>query len=223
MPARYTGTPLAELLPVHLASNWSAVALADHQRHGFRAQVAPEGMNGVFSQLDLDEKKNSDYWSAMGLEDNRWYWHSEQTQAKQSASVIWQIGELHAAPNQDSDALTSARQRALLVTMPVGMGRVLYLASPETWRMRQVDGANLHEKFWGQVIRWVVQSDMPAGGKYVRFGASKPRYLAGDPVVVTIRVMKEDFTPATGKHFKVVARGRQARRMPPPDRCKAAR
>jgi hypothetical protein len=67
-------------------------------------------------------------------------------------------------------------------------------------------GANLHERFWGQVIRWVAQSDLPAGGKFVRFGTSKPRYIAGEPVVVTVRLMKEDFTPRTGEKFKVIAR-----------------
>jgi hypothetical protein len=210
MPASYAASPLEELLPVHLASAWQVSTLADHLRHGFKVEVAPEGMNSIFSQLDLDEKKNAEYWSAMGSEDNRWYWHSEQTQAKQSASVLWQIGDLHPSHAADSDALTSARQRALLVSMPVGSGRVLYLASPETWRMRQVDGANLHEKFWGQVVRWVVQNDMPAGGKYVRFG-SKNKYLAGAPVVVSIRLLKDDFTPRTGEKFKVVARAVKAK------------
>ena len=72
--------------------------------------------------------------------------------------------------------------------------------------MRQVDGANLTDRFWGQVIRWVVQSDLPAGGKFVRFGTSKPRYIAGDAVIVTIRLSKEDYTPRTGETFKVIAR-----------------
>jgi hypothetical protein len=205
MPARFTASPLEELLPVHMASNWTAASLADHLRHGFRAEVAPEGKVGVFSQLDLDEKKNDEYWAAMGSEDNRWYWHSEQTQAKQSATVLWSIGDLKGSKEADSEQI---RQRALLATMPVGLGRVLYLASPETWRMRQVDGANLHERFWGQVVRWVVQNDMPAGGKFVRFG-TKARTLAGAPIIVSIRVLKDDFTPRTGEKFKVVARAVQ--------------
>jgi hypothetical protein len=86
------------------------------------------------------------------------------------------------------------------------MGRVMYLASDSTWRMRQVNGQNPHERFWGQVIRWVVDNELPAGGKLVRFGADKPRYVAGDNVVVTARLLGEDFSPLAGQKLKVVAR-----------------
>lgn len=207
MPARYTGSPLAELLPVHLTSNWSAAALAEHLKMGFRPRVSSEGAASILGQLGLDEQTNGQYWSMMPA----WFWHSEQTQAKQSATVLWEIADSKqpADAKDDSKAagtLAESRQRALLSTMPVGLGRVMYLASDSTWRMRQVDGVNLHERFWGQVIRWVVQSDLPAGGKFVRFGASKPRYLAGDSVVVTIRMTNESFSPLTGQQFKVVAR-----------------
>jgi hypothetical protein len=71
MPARYTGSPLAELLPVHLSSNWSVGALADHMRKGFKPEVAPEGVNSIFSKLDLEDTKNAKYWTAMGLDASR--------------------------------------------------------------------------------------------------------------------------------------------------------
>ncbi|MDB5356746.1 MAG: hypothetical protein JWN24_3199 [Phycisphaerales bacterium] len=210
MPARYTGTPLAELLPVHVSSNWTAASLSDHMRNGFRATIAPEGLSSVLSQLDLSDQTNAHYWASMGTGDAKWYWHSEQTQAKQSASVLWQIADIRdGAPltqQPETDTLAVARQRALLATMPAGVGRVMYLASDQMWRLRQVEGENLTDRFWGQVIRWVVQSDLPAGGRFVRFGTSKPRYTAGDAVVVTARLLKEDFTPLTGQKFKMIAR-----------------
>jgi hypothetical protein len=101
--------------------------------------------------------------------------------------------------------------------MSVGMGRVMYLASDSTWRMRQVNGQNPHERFWGQVIRWVVDNELPAGGKLVRFGTDKPRYVAGDGVVVTARLLGEDFSPMTGQKVKVVARRRDATGKPATD------
>jgi hypothetical protein len=210
MPARYSGTPLAELLPVHVSSNWTAASLSEHMHNGFRATVAPEGISSVVSQLDVNDQTNAHYWASMGTGDAKWYWHSEQTQAKQSASVLWQISDIRDSasltPQQDSDTLATARQRALLATMTAGVGRVMYLASDQMWRLRQVEGENLTDRFWGQVIRWVVQSDMPAGGRYVRFGTSKPRYTEGDSVVVNARLLKDDFTPQTGQKFKMVAR-----------------
>jgi hypothetical protein len=88
----------------------------------------------------------------------------------------------------------------------------MYLASNQTWRMRYVQTPgvdshieDLHRRFWGQVIRWAAGNDLPAGGKFVRFGANKHSFIGGEPIVVTARVAKEDFTPMTGASFKIVA------------------
>jgi hypothetical protein len=85
--------------------------------------------------------------------------------------------------------------------MPIGLGRSLYLASDQSWRLRQVYGTNAHDRFWGQVLRWAVASDLPAGGKFVRFGASQPTYAQGQPVTITARILREDLSPNTGLSF----------------------
>jgi hypothetical protein len=205
MPQRLAGTPLAELIPVELSTgDWASAALPDHLKKGFRPTVAPEGQASILSQFTIDEPANAALWAAMPP----WYWHSEQTQAKRSASVLWSIGEAGGATNAApaSGSTDPARERALLATMSVGMGRVMYLASDSTWRLRQVNGQNPHERFWGQVIRWVVNNELPAGGKLVRFGTDKPRYVAGEPVVVTARLIGEDFAPLRGQKVSAVAR-----------------
>ena len=88
----------------------------------------------------------------------------------------------------------------------MGLGHSLYLASDQSWRLRQVGGLNLHDRFWGQVLNWAVGSDLPAGGKYVRFGANQPTYEQTQPVIITARVLKDDLTPYTGLSFSAVAR-----------------
>jgi hypothetical protein len=126
--------------------------------------------------------------------------------------VLWQITDdtktassQSPPPATGNDALMAARQHALLASMPFGLGRVLYLASDSTWRLRQVDGLNLHERFWGQVIRWAAGNDLPAGGKFVRFGANKPHYVAGDPVTVTAHILGPDLAPLAGQDVEIVA------------------
>jgi uncharacterized membrane protein len=200
MPQRFAGTPLEDLVPVELSGGeWASAALPDHLKKGFRPAPAPEGQASALSQFTIDEQANGALWSALPP----WYWHSEQTQAKRSANVVWSVGE--------SSTLDDARQRALLATASVGMGRVMYLASDSTWRMRQVNGQNPHERFWGQVIRWVVGNELPAGGKLVRFGTDKPRYVAGDAVVVTARLSGEDLAPLRGQKVRAVARSADAK------------
>jgi hypothetical protein len=206
MPQRFAGTPLADLVPVELSTEWPPDQLAAHVKNGFAPALAPEGQASILGQFTIDEQQNAAAWAALPP----WYWHSAQTQAKRSAGVIWSIGEKGgpptSAPAADPSSLDAVRQRALLCTTSVGMGRVMYLASDSTWRMRQVNGQNPHERFWGQVIRWVVGNELPAGGKLVRFGADKPRYVAGESVVVTARLLGDDFTPLKGQKLRAVAR-----------------
>jgi hypothetical protein len=220
MPMRYAGTPLAEVMPVELSgSKWTPQELQDQLRHGYVPAQAPDGLNSILGQFSEDVATNAELWANMPL----WYWHSEQTAARPGASVIWSIEdaltakaktESAAAKNLESsaDEYERLRQHALLATMNVGLGRVLYLAAPQTWRLRYVQTPgndshieDLHRRFWGQVVRWAVGNDLPAGGKFVRFGTNKHSYIGGEPLVITARVLKEDFTPMEGQSFKIFA------------------
>ena len=207
---RYGATPMADLIPVELSgSQWTPQELADQLRHGFVPSLAPDGINSILGQLSDDFGTNSQIWANMPL----WFWHSEQTAAKPGASVIWSIQDPTAPVAKDStDEYEITRQHALLATMNVGLGRVLYLASPQTWRFRYVqtpgDDSHIedaHRRFWGQVVRWAVGNDLPAGGKFVRFGTNKHSYIGGEPIVITARVLKEDFSPLQGATFKMSA------------------
>ena len=206
MPAEFNHQPLADLLPVEMRSDWTPEALRRHIRQGFRPSLAPEGAVSVLGQLGLDADSNSQFWTGMPP----WYWHAEQTIAKPAASVIWAIGETDArnvegaAP--DVGTLAGAKTRALVSVMPVGLGRVMFIGSDQTWRLRQVAGDDLHQRFWEQVFQWAVGSDLPAGGRFVRFGANRPRYSQGEPVTITARVLRENLTPYIGLDFKAVAK-----------------
>ncbi len=203
MPEKFGDTPLADLLPVTLAPQWAPEIIVRHSRIGFRPALAPEGSVSVLGQFGIDPAGTAALWSAAPL----WYWHSPFTQAKPSANVIWSIVDLEGASGDDAaGTLAASRKHALLSTMNVGLGRTLHLASDQTWRFRQMNGQNIQERFWGQVVRWAVGSDLPAGGKYVRFGVSRPRYSEGEPVVVTARVLREDLAPYTGLNFSASAR-----------------
>ena len=201
MPEQFANTPLAEILPVTLVPQSTPEIIARHTRFGFRPGLAPEGNASVLGQFGLSADTNANLWSDIP----QWYWHSPFTQAKPSASVIWSIPPDPDAPPA-TNPLADVRKNALLSTIPIGLGRSLYLASDQSWRLRQVYGTNVHDRFWGQVLRWAVGSDLPAGGKFVRFGASQPTYAQGQPVTITARVLREDLTPNTGLDFSAIAR-----------------
>ncbi len=201
MPFRYADSPLAELLPVELSSHWSPALLAQQDRFGFRPTLAPEGTHSVLGKFGITPDKNAQLWSHVPL----WYWHSEQTDAKPSARVLWEIANRRGKVGLGSGTMAEARRNALLATMSVGLGKVLYLAADQTWRLRYVAGDNIMNRFWGQVLRWAVGNDLPAGGKFVRFGVGRSHYVQGQPVTVRARVLGRNFTPLTHLHFQAVA------------------
>jgi hypothetical protein len=54
------------------------------------------------------------------------------------------------------------KERPFLVTMPRGKGRVVYLGSGETWRLRQYREA-YHENFWRQLLPYAAGVAVPSG------------------------------------------------------------
>lgn len=212
MPMRFAGAPLAELMPVESSGvSWTPQDLQDHLRHGFYPREAPDGLNSIIGRFNDDPGINAELWSNL----SPWFWHSDQTVARPGANMIWTIERKDATTQQpshddSSEELAASRQRALLATMNVGLGRVIYLASPQTWRLRYVQtlgidarAEDLHRRFWGQVIRWATQSDLPAGNKDVRFGTDKRAYVGGEPIVVTARMMNP--RAIRSEAFKAVA------------------
>jgi hypothetical protein len=195
LPAGFANAPLNEALPVSLVNNWSAPELAEQQKLGFHVQMTPAGAASILSQFKPDPAENLAAWAAIPP----WYWHSEQTVAKPSATVLWAID------SADSEAVAAQRRRALLATSMFGTGRVLYLAADQTWRLRQVNGENLQDRFWGQVIRWAAGNELPAGGAQLRFGTDKPSYTQGESLILTARLNNPDHSPLTGQSIEVVA------------------
>jgi len=190
MPADFADSPLAELLPITLVGQFDTAVIARHIKSGFRPALAPEGNGSVFSQLGSSADDNAAIWTNFP----QWYWHSPFTQVKPSASAVWSI-----VPDQP-------RQTALLSTISIGLGKSLFLASDQSWRLRQINGDDIHQRFWNNILGWAVGSDLPAGGKFVRFGSSQPRYVEGQPIEITARVLQENLVPYTGLSFKAVAK-----------------
>jgi len=220
MPAAWGAShPLATLFPCEPSPDWTAAKLQQHLKVGYHPVIAPDGENHLLTQFGIDDEQNRKVWETIRTDPNlSWYWHTEDTQARGGATVIWSIedsrplGESPPLPatgpaaDRANTPLEVARRRALLATMNAGLGQVMYLAGDATWRLRQVNGTNYHERLWGQVIRWVVSGDLPAGGEFVRFGTDKPRYVGGEQAMVTARIVNKDLVPQTGLKVKVQAR-----------------
>jgi hypothetical protein len=145
LPSRYAGSPISALLPVDLTQSSSTTGISSE---GFIPRFAPEVETSTLARLLPDEQLNRGFWSAFPP----FYWHDEHTFGKPAAQVLWETGS------------SSSSRTALLSALAYGSGRVLYLATPETWRLRYVqapDGqvVDLHRRFWSQVLRWSIAGE----------------------------------------------------------------
>jgi hypothetical protein len=83
-------------------------------------------------------------------------------------------------------------KQGLLVSQPVGSGKVIYVALDSTWRWRYKTGDQFHHYFWGQLVRWAASDKLlEGGGPQVRFGAAHAQYDPGDEVEVRLRMGDE--------------------------------
>jgi hypothetical protein len=112
-----------------------------------------------------------------------------------------------AVPKGTLNETQAAATSSFLCWQPVGRGRVIYFSGPETFRLRFLRGDLLHYRFWGQLLRWAMASDLAAGSELVRIRSDKSRYVGKESVVVTVRLADGTGNPVeTTTELKVIAR-----------------
>lgn len=112
-----------------------------------------------------------------------------------------------AVPRTSLDIERDATNNALLCWQAVGRGRVVYLASPETYRLRFLHGDRLHYRFWGQLLRWAIAADLAAGTELVNIRTDRPEYRQGDEVQVAVRLGNENGEAVVGAQIEAAALG----------------
>jgi len=175
MPQSFRQQPLEELLPITLAG----------QGAGFPELAATAGLQVVNTPMSLDTP-----WALTELAGGetvlpRWYWHHDLLQPRPAAQVWWTL----------AGAQQQIQPPALLCAWNYGTGRVLYLGSEQLWRWQSY-GAT--ERFWQQILRWSASDELPAGGQWVRFGATPLEANSEQTIVITARVRNRDASPLLG-------------------------
>lgn len=193
MPQAFAGMPLEGVLPVRFQpTSTESVATPDE---GFRVALSPEGRDSVVLRLKPDPDENASFW--LSRPEARWRYPI--TAAKPRAAVLAYArptadagGNTGAAPAADRDYQAS---HALIVVQNAALGRIVFLAYDETWRLRYREGDTYHHRLWGQLLRWATASKLPAGTNLVKLGTDQARYALHEPVQVRARIVQKDLTP----------------------------
>ncbi|MCA9050942.1 MAG: hypothetical protein KDA89_19530, partial [Planctomycetaceae bacterium] len=93
------------------------------------------------------------------------------------------------------EAVSGSETLPLVVTRRFGAGRVLYLASDETWRWRYKAADLYHQRIWNQWARFVMPRPFSVSDEYASIDSGPLRHHAGNTADIRIRLRNEDGLP----------------------------
>jgi hypothetical protein len=197
MPAAYARSPIAGVLPVTQIE--AGADASDGSGYSFHVTVAGQSHNALM--IGETEEATKVAWEFINQfaplhEVSPW------RLPRPSATTL-----ISAVPKGALDKDHSTKTSAFLCWQPVGRGRVVYLAGPETFRLRFLRGDRLHYRFWGQMLRWALASDLSAGSEMVRIRADKAQYNSGESIQVVVRLTDRSGKPVvTTEVMQAIAR-----------------
>ena len=225
MPADHAAGPLAEMIPLDFTAAKPHAAGAKANTRGFRITLTPAGADHVVMRQHVRPEESARVWKSLPPV----FWRSRFTHAGPASTVLAYARDADApawlaeapAPGESGADLERRRReyrrtRALVTIAPHGLGKVMMLSFDRTWRLRYRVGDTRHHKFWGQVIRWAVAGELPAGTHLVKLGADRTRYPPRSRPRVRAKIVREDYSPVITDQVavKVLRDGQLVARTP---------
>jgi hypothetical protein len=121
-------------------------------------------------------------WSNVGSV----YWHFPVLREKPVATVLMRHG--------DPRMQNRFGAHVLLATQYAGSGRSAFLGIDSTWRWRAY-GENVFNKFWVQLVRYVVEGKLVGGNQRGSILTERDSYQLGDVINVSARLFDRAYQP----------------------------
>ncbi|MFO0830894.1 MAG: hypothetical protein U0637_03515 [Phycisphaerales bacterium] len=185
-PGAWTGTPLGELLPFSVPTGEAGGTLPTFHEN---VLLAPGPAARQYGVLQLGESSDQPWPEALTNPDLkwnafRWAQRIDPASLKPSAETI-----ALAAPAGGEG--TPQPGTPLVVTMRYGAGRIVYVATDETWRYRYGRGETLTERFWIPVLRLLARGSLGRSGQAALLTASPDQANVQQPVRVTVKLLDQ--------------------------------
>ena len=192
-PADYVNTPLLDLLPTQRQT------LGPEPEDGFRLLLTAAGRRHQSLTIGDDQMDSTQTWEYVS-QNVPIYALSEYSRPKPAAETL-----IEAVSTVGETTGSAAESMAFLCWQPVGRGRVVYLSSPDTWRLRFRRGDALHHRFWGQILRWAIAPDLRSGSKLVQLRTNRSHYEAQEPVEVEVLLADRGGNPVLNAVVSAIA------------------
>lgn len=89
----------------------------------------------------------------------------------------------------------AGRSTPALVLRRFGAGRILYSACDETWRWRREVADLHHQRFWMQIVPWLMEEPFAVSDAYVSLDVGSVVYEPGGSATIRVRLRGEDGRP----------------------------
>lgn len=199
-PSSYTGTVMADLLPVRGSMSAApfdgAVTLqptALAERLGVLQVVDPRGGAGWPEELSDPATGWSRLWWALRIDPDR---------LKPTAEVLAQTADL-----------VDGVAHPLVVNMRYGAGQSIFVATDEIWRWRYGRGEYYPDQFWIQMIRMLGRQSLATAGRRTVLEAAPRRVEVGQPVRVTLEILDQALVEARRGSVAAIIEDDQGERM----------
>jgi uncharacterized membrane protein len=210
----WRNTPIAEILPVNLPAN-----PADPVRDPITFEPTAAGLQNYLLRLNADAKKNREAWDLLNSGYTKLQGYSALGDQKPNAEVLARANDKVSGP-------------PILVRMDAGIARggtlparSLAFAISDTWLWTQPSAdpnnrratADLHTRFWKQVVLWLAHQDEVEGNVYVRPEFRRLVVNGRQNVRMGVRDKRGDEVPESDLRYQVHGANE------PADRSKAKR
>ncbi len=204
MPQHYVDFPLQVLLPIDLT-----VAQPIELSRSYQFRLTEQGRQHPALMIGESDDETRVAWDFVNQSSPLSHvsaWRRPLATARTLLSAVPDGDQVPAGVDESS---------ALLCWQPVGRGRVVYLASSEIFRLRFLRGDRLHARFWGQMLRWAIASELADGSKFVRFRTDQSQYEEREPIQISLRLRDREDRPLIDDHLSVrLTDGTQERTLP---------
>lgn len=145
---------------------------------GIRSEMLRLGEQGSSSQTSLDAE--NEVWSQL--------------------PVLNFVARVRALPGTEvlANAVSLVETTPLIVSRRYGAGRVLYMATDETWKWRYKVADTIHQRLWNQIARWIQKQPMSVSNEFVSLDVQPSQALVGEPVEIRCELRTPTGSPARG-------------------------
>lgn len=190
-PQAYANTKLEDLLPIELFETSQTADIAP-VIEGFQPELTSEGQfnTSIFRFADTAEKSQTIWNSLPEL-----YWYYSAKDVKPGASVF----ATHPTQKGKSGQLIP-----IIATQRVGAGKVLFSATDDLWRWRDLVGDLYYSRFWVQTIRYLSRSKLLNQKQAIELSLDRKIYQQGDTVQIRVKFLNEQQIPTDVENVTVM-------------------